>query len=420
VCLYHVAEFTHTIPSGSRIVVVVSTGPLDEEFRTKMENDNVHMLDVMGKSQGVALEELAEIGIKPRVIYDYNDTIVKGAVMDQHPAADVLVSPKLESLLLVSSGPSINERVQVNLPDVIGMEEEEATSKLRDAGLSPQIVHYKSSSVEKGKVSAQIPDTASLVAQPEVKSKVAWVIIVAILLALLALGYFVNERMNLTPPPPAQQVVSQVVVPNLIGLSEDEAGLELQKADLTLGQVSTAPAEDTPYGAASGTVIRTTPAEGEEVLAGSPIAIVLAADAADEVADLVVVPDVLGLDEADAYAAFEELSLKLNIVRAPDLEVEEDKVMLQSPLGGAEVAEDSVVVVIVSTGEPPEPVVFALADVIGLPVSEATEVLQGYGLVVTLPLGNESASGTVLSQIPEAGEDVLLGSVVILGVETQQ
>ena len=185
------AEFTHTIPSGSRIVVVVSTGPLDDEARAKMESDNIHMLDVMGKSQGVALEELAEIGIKPRVIYDYNDHILKGAVMDQHPTPHVLTSPQLESLLLVSSGPSINERVEVNLPDVVGMEAEEAAEKLRDAGLSPQIVHYKSSSVQKGKVSAQIPDTASLVATPEVKSKVAWVFIGIIIVALLALGYFV-------------------------------------------------------------------------------------------------------------------------------------------------------------------------------------------------------------------------------------
>lgn len=414
------AEFVHTIPSGSRVVVVVSTGPLDEEFRTQMEIDDIRMLDVMGKSQGVALEELAEIGFKPRVIYDYNDSITKGAVMDQHPAAGLLSSPKLESLLLVSSGPSINERVQVNLPNVIGMNETEATAKLKDAGLSPQIVYYKSSSVEKGKVSAQIPDYESLVAQPEVKSKVAWIIIAVIIAALLALGYFVGGRMNITPPPPIEQAVSQVVVPNLIGLTVEEVERELQKADLVLGQAITASAEDTPHGATPGTVIETAPAEGAEITAGSPITIILAGEAPGEAADMTLVPDLAGMEEGEAIILFEELDLYVNIVRAPDLEVPVDTVIMQSPAAGTEVTLESVVVVVISTGAPSEPVLLELADVREMPVSEATYALQETGLVVTLPLGNlgnETAVGSVKAQMPEPGTEVLLGSVVILEVE---
>jgi len=412
-----VAEFVHTIPSGSRVVVVLSTGPLDKEFRAQMEADDIHMPDVMGKSQGVALEELAEIGFKPRVIYDYNDSITKGAVMDQHPAAGLLASPKLESLLLVSSGPSINERVQVNLPNVIGMDEAEATAKLKDAGLSPQIVRYKSSSVEKGKVSAQIPDYESLVAQPEVKSKVAWVIIAVIIAALLALGYFVGGRMNITPPPPVEQLVSQVTVPNLIGLTEEEAALELQKADLILDQVLTAAAEEAPHGAIPGTVFKTIPAQGDQVLAGSPITIILAAEAPGEAVDRVLVPDLSGMDEGEIRYLFEELDLRANVVRAPDLAIPADMVIMQSPAAGTEVAVDSVVTVVVSTGESPESVLIELADVRGLPVSEAAYILQDAGLVVTLSLDDETVLGDVIGQIPESGSEVLLGSVVILEVE---
>ncbi|MCL2403547.1 MAG: PASTA domain-containing protein [Coriobacteriia bacterium] len=418
-----VAEFTHTIPSGSRIVVVVSTGPLDDAHRQEMEDNDIRMLDVMGKSQGVALEELAEIGLKPRVIYDYSDAVAKGAVMAQHPAADVVISLELESLLLVSSGPSINERVQVNLPDVRGKEAEEAATKLRDAGLSPQIVHYKSSSVQKGKVSAQIPNTDSLVAQPEVKSKVAWIAIAVIVAVLLGLGYFIFERTNIVPPPPVEQVVSHVVVPNLLGLDEEGARLELQKLGLTLGQVTTAYAEDTPQGAAPGTVIGSIPAEGEEVIEGSPISIVLAGEAPGDALGMTLVPDVLGLDEEEALAIFEEFNLTANIIQSPNLEVREGYVLMQSPIGHTEVAEESIVVVVISTGEPLEPEELELADVTGLPVADATEKLQEAGLVVTLPLrggGNETVLGAVVKQMPEAGEIVLLGSVVILEVETQQ
>ena len=415
------SEYTHTIPSGSRIVVVVSTGPLDEDFRTKMESDNILMPDVLGKSQGTALEELAEIGFKPRVIYDYNDDIMKGSVMDQHPVAGVLASPELESLLLVSSGPSINERVQVNLPDVTGLSEEEATSKLKDAGLSPQIVRYKSSSVEKGKVSAQIPDAASLAAQPEVKSKVAWVVIAVIIAALLALGYFAIARLDLTPPPPAGEVVVQLAVPNLIGLTEEEADRELTRVGFTLGTVSVATLEDTPYGALPGTVIKTSPNYGDEVAEGAPVSLVLAADPNDGEIYTTHVPDVLGHDEEDVYASFEGLELVFNIVRSPDLEVPEGQVALQSPSGGTEVLEGSVVVVVVSTGEPSDIIQFPLADVTGLSVSEAIEILHGYGLVATLPMsgadGEGEALGTVVRQVPGPDELVLLGSVVILEVE---
>jgi serine/threonine-protein kinase len=382
-----------------------------------MEDNNIHMLDVMGKSQGLALEELAEIGLRPRVIYDYNDSIAKGAVMAQHPAAGSLTSPDLESLLLVSSGPSINERVQVNLPDVRGLEEEEASAKLKDAGLSPQIVHYKSSSILKGKVSAQIPNTDSLVAQPEVKSKVAWVIIAVIIAALLGLGYFIFERTNIEPPPPVERAIAQVVVPNVLGLSEEAAALELQKANLNLGQVTTASAEDTPQGALPGTVISSTPAEGQEVAEGSPISIILAAEQSEDFADMLVVPDTQGLSEEEITSLFEDLNLDVNIVRSPDLEVPEGSVIMQGPLEGTEVAEGSIIVVVISTGEPLEPAVLTLPDVRRLPVSEATYELQEAGLVVTLPLlgaGSDLALGAVAGQMPEAGSTVLLGSVVIL------
>ena len=414
------AEITHTIPSGSRVVVVVSTGPLNDECLARMEAENHKMPDVLGKSQGVALEELSEAGFKPRVIYDYNDDITKGSVMDQHPPVGKLTLPELESLLLISSGPSINERVQVNLPDVIGLDAEEAESRLKDAGLSPQIVHYKSSTVEKGKVSAQIPDTASLVAVPERKSKVIWIIIAIILVALAALGYFAFERLNVAPPPPVEQVVSQVVVPDLIGLTEEQARVELAKVSLQLGQVTTASEEDTPPGKVPGTVMTATPAAGEEVLEGSPIALILAGEEGTGVGDTIIVPDAAGMSEDEVIATFEDVNLTVSIVRSPDLDIAENDVILQSPAPGAEVAPESVVVVVLSTGEPLEPVEVALEDVLGQPVSDATEALQGAGLVVTIPVGNEMAAGVVASQIPKPGIDVLVGSVVILEVKATQ
>ena len=407
-----------TIPSGSRVVVVVSKGPLDDETRAALERDNLHMPDVLGKTQGAALEALADIDLHPKVIYDYNDTIGKGSVMDQHPVAGKLISPNLESLLLISSGPALNTPVQVTLPDVVGLLADEAEEQLRGAGLSPQFVHAKSSTVEAGKVLAQIPDAASLVATPEVKSRVIWVIIALIMVVLAAIGYYVFSRNTVSAPPPVEQVVSQVLVPNLIGLSEEEAKVELQKVGLTLGAVTVAAAENTPHGAKPGTVVSTTPKEGEEIVAGSSVAIEIAADTEGVPSGEVLVPNLKGLDEVGVKKALKDTGLELSVVSGPSTSTDPGLVFLQSPLADTTVPTASVVVVVLSSGEPADTTKVTLPDVVNKPVAEATQVLQDLGVVVSLAAIGEDATGPVETQVPEAGKKVYKGGVVILRIKT--
>jgi beta-lactam-binding protein with PASTA domain len=284
--------------------------------------------------------------------------------------------------------------------------------------LSPQIIHAKSDTSEKNTVIAQIPDAASLVAVPEVKSRIIWIVIAVILAILLGFGYYVFSRNNIAPPPAAETVVTQATVPNLIGLDEEQAKLELQKAGLILGQVNIAAPEITPQGAASGTVVMSTPNEGEEILPGSPVSIEVVGDS-NEAVGLIAVPDLEGLKEAKAKTKLEDLGFVINVVRSPAQTAKADRAFLQSPAAGELAPEGSVVVVVLSTGEPTDATTVALPNVVGKPLSEAAAELQGLGLVVTLPIASdEAASGLVTGMLPAAGGEVYIGSVVILQVAT--
>ena len=244
------------------------------------------------------------------------------------------------------------------------------------------------------------------------KTKVVWITIAAVLLTLLALGYFVSEHIKSSPS------VEQVVIPDLTGLNEDEARDELQKLNLILGQVAVSSIEDTPQGAAPYTVIRTIPAQGEEIPMRSPITIIVAADVLGEAENLVRIPGLEGC-EGIVRLNLEEAGLNVRTVESPSIQVEEGWPILQYPARDTEVAEGSTVIVIISSGEPHEPIFLTMPSVIGLSVPEGATLLQSYGLEVILPMEHKHSEGTIASQTPEAGMEVLQGSAVILRVEVR-
>jgi serine/threonine-protein kinase len=269
-------------------------------------------------------------------------------------------------------------------------------------------------------VSAQIPDSASLVVKPEVKSRVLWVFIAVILVLLLAFGYVLMKR-GVRPPALVEQTVTQVIVPTLTGLTEEEAKLELEKAGLKVGTVTKkVPLEEAPLGTKIGTVVRTTPKEGDEIAAGSPVTLEIARPPSpDAVEEVTQVPNLTGLKEKDAEAVLRKAALDISVVSGPSLKSRKGLVFMQSPAAGREVAVNTVVVVVVSTGKPADTKRVTIPDVFGLPVAEATQALQKLGLVVTLSVEIETASGSVATQMPAAGKKVPKGSVVILGIDAQ-
>lgn len=129
------------------------------------------------------------------------------------------------------------------------------------------------------------------------------------------------------------------------------------------------------------------------------------------------VPDVSGMAVAAASSALEDAGFRVRVVRRESTRPP-GEVVRQAPKAGTALAADEVVVLTIaraeSTGETAE---LEAPNMIGLMVSNATEVLREAGLRPRIELvSSDEPGGTVLSQSPPAGTEVVDGSVVTLEV----
>ena len=170
-----------TVPEGSRVVLIVSNGP------TRASTSFVAIPDVIGKSQGAALEEIAKTSLQPQVVYDYHPVNKKGTVTTTRPAGGANALAGTDALVLVSSGQPMGSRPIVELPDVIGMDEKTASETIREAGLKVQVTYEPSTTVPVGVVIDQLPNRSTY-AKAGRSNRPMWPIIVGLILGLLAVA----------------------------------------------------------------------------------------------------------------------------------------------------------------------------------------------------------------------------------------
>ena len=134
--------------------------------------------------------------------------------------------------------------------------------------------------------------------------------------------------------------------------------------------------------------------------------------------DLVVVPGVLGLSEADATEALEMMDFEIKVEgEQASADVEAGLVARQEPEEGTKQTRGSTVSVWLSSGEG----TVEVPNVVGKTQVEATNELLALGLQV-LPEEEPSADqapGTVLRQKPGAGDQVKAGAKVTIVIATQ-
>ena len=392
------------IPQGSRVVVVVSQGPFSgpvTQYATVPE--------VIGKSQGAALEAVANNGLQAQVVYDYHQDLRKGTVMAQMPIGGSSVPSGAEALVMVSSGQPLHERPAVALPEVIGMSETQALNVLNQASLSPQVKYEQSASVPAGVVIAQLPDqqTFAAAARGTSNSKTAlWVTlgIVAIVL-LLAAAYFILNSMSDTK--------ATYTVPNVVGMQTVDATREILKAGLEVGTVTEVTPTDST--AEAGTVIKSDPEANAEVPQGTKVNLEVAKTSGTI---KIAVPDVVGQTQASATAVLENAGFKVTTEQKSDASVASGKVISQTPKGGLDLPKGATVVIIVSTG--PETQKAEVPDVGGLSESAARSTIMAAGLEMKKSEGSSDsvAAGNVISQVPSAGSSVDAGSTVTVVIST--
>lgn len=196
--------------------------------------------------------------------------------------------------------------------------------------------------------------------------------------------------------------VADVEVPDLGGLTEQEALAVLEEADLIMV------VEDVPNDlVAKGIVFAQRPIDGAIVEEGSPVTAVVSAGVAGP-----VVPETVGQQVVDAQATLGAAGITgvVEPVHSEDIRVGE--VVNSRPPAGERTGEERTVTLEVSDGPAPRTV----PEAVGRPAEEVLEIIGRQKLIPNVEYEHrpDATVGTVVSMDPPAGTQVPRGSEVSL------
>ena len=162
-----------------------------------------------------------------------------------------------------------------------------------------------------------------------------------------------------------------------------------------------------------GEVLRQTPAAGMTVKKGKTVSLTVNGEA-----EQIVVEDVKGYKQQDAYDALKALNLSPKIQAVADDDTAVGYVVKTDPAAGSTVSTGTTVTIYVSSGPSKESAV--IPNIVGYQYSAAKEELEAAGFVVTAEYDDESDKdeNTVLSVSPNEGEKAKKGSVVTVTVSS--
>ena len=272
--------------------------------------DLVSVPFVEGKLQSLAVKEISEAELVPKVRKRANENVEVGRVFDQDPAEGTRVDKDSTVVIFVSSG-----RAKTTVPDVRGMSRDEAVAALTAANLDVSVAEVYSEQ-QPGIVTAQSPGPGTRLVEGE------------------------TVRINVS------RGIKQVSVPSVVGDSLDAAIAAIEDAGFVAGSPVFENA-DRP----ENTVIAQDPAGGSLQRPGTTISLTVSKGPAQ-----VQVPDVEGLDLATARATLQAEGFRVSVVRADTDLIEEDGIVLaQSPAGGVDADPKSTVTLTVGRFVEPPP-----------------------------------------------------------------
>lgn len=236
-----------------------------------------------------------------------------------------------------------------------------------------------------------------------IKGIVAAVIVVA----LVAGGIFGWRYLqNLTTS--TNKTSDEIVLPNFVGMIydtdiKDNPDYADFTFEITYGNV---PSKQ------PGEVLRQNPVASITVKKGKTVSLTVNGEA-----EQVVVEDVKGYEQQDAYDALKALNLSPKIQTVADDDTAFGYVIKTDPAAGSTVSTGTTVIIYVS-GPSTESAV--IPNIVGYQYSAAKEELEAAGFVVTAEYDDESDKdeNTVLSVSPNEGEKAKKGSVVTVTVSS--
>ena len=230
-------------------------------------------------------------------------------------------------------------------------------------------------------------------------------IVAGVVVALLVLFLVANAAGFFSGPGLTQNESEAVEVPDLRGMTEEQARKELEGTELGL-KVENDPQPSNQY--EEGEIMSQDPAPGDEVEAHTTITVVLSSG---EEAKTTEVPDVVGRSESEAEKMIQDA--KLTVVHGEAQysdDVDEGDVISSDPKAGTEVDEGTEVTIVVSLGVQPATV----PELRGKSASAAESALADAGLngSSSEEYSDSVPEGQVISQSIDPGQKVDKGTTV--------
>jgi eukaryotic-like serine/threonine-protein kinase len=261
-----------------------------------------------GQEEALAVNNILDRDLEPRVVREFNDTTEEGRVFDQDPQSGERIERGNIVTILVSQG-----KRKVDVPDVIGLSVAEAVARLKDAGLEANPVEVFSEEPA-GTVFAQDPPKGKRVVEDT------------------------RVRLNVS------QGARPIAVPNVIGKSFEEAKGALENEGFVVKR------SDQNSNIAPNTVIDTRPPAGTELQRGGTVTVIVSKGPKD-----IAVPNVEGLDEESARQQLEDAGFSVSVSDEPtDDPANDGFVLAQDPPGGNRAQEGATVVIFVGRFSEPE------------------------------------------------------------------
>ena len=203
----------------------------------------------------------------------------------------------------------------------------------------------------------------------------------------------------------------EVLLPNLVGISEDDAKKTIEE----LGLVLEVDSEEFNSDYAEGYIISQDPlyADNYNVKMGTKVKVVVSKGIEEA-----TVPDVKGKSQEDAIKLLEDANLKYQIIEEESKKIEAGYVVSQETDANKKVNAGDTVVIHVSTGVKKS----SVAYVVGKQEEEAKKTLTDLGLQVTVAYDEDSSkeNGVVLKQSVDAGKEVEQGSSITITVNKKK
>ena len=198
-----------------------------------------------------------------------------------------------------------------------------------------------------------------------------------------------------------------MLLPNLVGISEDDAKKQLEDLGLKL-EVSS---EEFNSDYAEGYIISQDPlySDNYNIKMGTTIKVVVSKGIEES-----TVPDLKGKSQEDAIKLLEDANLKYQIVEEESKKIEAGYVISQETDANKKVNAGDTVIIHVSTGTKKS----SVPSVIGKSEDDAKKALTDLGLKVTVANDEDSSkeNGVVLKQSVDAGKEVEQGSSITITV----